>query len=156
MSLTIGARKGFTLIELLIVIAIIGILASVILIGLGGAQRGGRDARRIADLQQIQNGLQLYYNANSKYPATPTGGEVGDLTLPGVPSLPKDPDGSQYTYQQLGLGRGYVLIATLEDAGNNKGGVEGDISDGGVGADGKPTVTTPVSDCGGTKYCVQF
>ncbi len=50
-------RKGFTLIEILIVVAIIAILASVVLVGLAPTQREGRDARRISDLAQVQNGL---------------------------------------------------------------------------------------------------
>lgn len=73
------ARKGFTLIELLIVIAIIGILASVVLVGLGPARRSGVDARRIADVRQLQNILELYFNACGTYPTTTNPGGVGDL-----------------------------------------------------------------------------
>ena len=50
-------RKGFTLIEILIVVAIIAILASIVLVGLGPTQQSGRDARRLSDLHEIQNGL---------------------------------------------------------------------------------------------------
>ena len=62
-------NQGFTLIELLIVVAIIGLLASVVLVGLGGFRARGRDARRIADLRETQNALELYYTKNNKYPS---------------------------------------------------------------------------------------
>ncbi len=61
-------RKGFTLIEILIVVAIIAILASIVIVGVGPAQQSGRDARRIEDLQNIRNGLQLYYSKCGYFP----------------------------------------------------------------------------------------
>src|SRR5580658_7377218 len=72
----IKERKGFTLIEILIVVAIIAILASIVLVGLGPTQQSGRDARRLSDLHEIQNGLELYYNKCGFYPgpANCTGG----------------------------------------------------------------------------------
>ena len=44
----------------LVVIAIIGILSSVVLASLNGARKKGRDARRISDLKQIQLALEMY------------------------------------------------------------------------------------------------
>src|SRR5580698_9414163 len=61
-------RKGFTLIEILIVVAIIAILASIVLVGLGPTQQSGRDARRLSDLHEAQNALELYYGKCGYYP----------------------------------------------------------------------------------------
>lgn len=123
-------NKGFTLIELLIVIAVIGILASAVLIGLGPVQRQGRDARRASDLRQIQNALELYSNRNGCYPTqSACSGGVGTMQWsvlqtaltggmnPVVTVLPNDPRAGQtYFYANAQNGTGYVLGARLEDA----------------------------------------
>lgn len=52
-------RKGFTLIELLIVIAIIGILATIIVINYSGAQQASRYSKAKSDLLSIQSATKL-------------------------------------------------------------------------------------------------
>lgn len=63
-----SGSPGFTLIELLVVIAIIGLLSSVILASLNTARAKSRDARRVADMKQIQTALEVYYDAVGSYP----------------------------------------------------------------------------------------
>ena len=113
----LGSRRGFTLIELLVVIAIIGILSSVVLASLNSARKKGRDARRVADLKQLQLALELSYDANGTYPAALSS---ANLVTPGYISvIPADPSGgtAAYGYGQTGSGSGYYLGAILETAG---------------------------------------
>jgi prepilin-type N-terminal cleavage/methylation domain-containing protein len=65
-----SSSKGFTLIELLVVVAIIGLLASIVLSSLNTARQKGRDARRIADLKEIQTSLELFYSDHNGYPVS--------------------------------------------------------------------------------------
>ncbi len=89
------SRRGFTLIELLVVIAIIGILASIVLASLNTARRKSRDARRIADLKQIQLALELFADANGQeYPDTAAA--LAPTYIPGVPGDPTG--GAPYPY----------------------------------------------------------
>ncbi len=154
------ARRGFTLVEILIVIAIIATLASVALVGLGPVQRNGRDTRRISDLRQVQNGLQLYFAKCNTYPgpaepgATCTGSVVqsdegwSDMAVAltgsalGIAKVPNDPkQGQSYVYATSG--DNYVLAATLENA--NAPQLRDDIDGTVIGV-----------DCADPVYCVQL
>ncbi len=67
-----NTRRGFTLIEILVVIAIIGILSSVVLASLATSRAKARDAKRVADIDEVRKALELYYDSNGAYPPTNT------------------------------------------------------------------------------------
>ena len=113
-------NKGFTLIELLVVIAIIGILSSVVLASLNSARRKGRDARRIADVKQLQLALELAYDAAGIYPAEDSG-DIAPAVLVSsgyIAAIPADPSGGTYVYEQASSGSSYCLGANLETSGH--------------------------------------
>ncbi|MFH0851997.1 MAG: prepilin-type N-terminal cleavage/methylation domain-containing protein [bacterium] len=141
-------RAGFTLMELLVVIAIIGILASIVLVSLNSARAKARDARRISDLKQIQNALNLFYADYGYYPAYRNQSSCGgwgsrsssSITACGgskwltsdsnfdkyMPSVPIDPinsawyaeDGA-YTYTYTSGAGDYDLRALFETSGQS-------------------------------------
>lgn len=61
-------NQGFTLIELLVVVSIISLLASVITVNVAKGRVKSRDSRRIADLQVLQQALEIYHIDNGQYP----------------------------------------------------------------------------------------
>jgi len=117
-------QRGFTLIELLVVIAIIGMLSSVVLASLNSARTKGRDARRLADLKQIQVALELYYSDNIAYPELTTTNTtkagfdtaLAGLTPAHIAAIPGDPSGSSktYYYRSTAGGTFYCLGTLLE------------------------------------------
>lgn len=110
--------KGFTLIELLVVIAIIGVLASVVLASMNSARKKARDARRVADIKQIQLALEMYFDASS--PSNSYADSIAALATGGyIPTEPKDPlTAASYSYCRISA-TDYHLGATMEESTNN-------------------------------------
>lgn len=119
-------KKAFTILELLIVIAVIGLLASVVLVELPGATKKARDVRRLQDVAQILTALKIYHANTGTYPVRtadsccdgwdqgPCGNDktfIADLVSSGVASVvPVDPKGGSgtgcygYNYYRYGAG----------------------------------------------------
>ena len=130
-------KNGFTLIELLVVISIIGLLSSVVLASLNTARIKARDAKRQADIKQLEIALEFNYDKYGSYTqpegawndcSTGTGsGSCGALDDWGATSdlqdlvvddfinvLPKDPLNNatyRYTYEPWNAGQGGYVNA---------------------------------------------
>ena len=64
-------ERGFTLIELIVVIAIIGLLVSVVLAALGKSRERADITKFVADYRAVSNALELYRQSNGGYPGSP-------------------------------------------------------------------------------------
>lgn len=128
------SARGFTLTELLVVMFIIGILSSIIIVGLSNSKAKSRDATRKSDLKRLQLALQMYYTDNGRYPIvsgwygyqttgcgtaaglTGSGGYIPNLAPTYIPVLPVDPKRqfggcSGYLYNSGGDGVNYKLLS---------------------------------------------
>lgn len=123
-GLALNSLRGFTLIELLVVIAIIGILASIVLASLDSARKKGRDARRIADVKQLQLALELYYDQYNQFPTAMSAANLVNNNF--ISAIPTDPQSNlAYAYAGLqgsaasaGTCASYHLGAKLENTTN--------------------------------------
>jgi type II secretion system protein G len=136
-------HTGFTLVELLVVMAILGILATIISGGFKNALMRGRDTRRKSDLKQISNALELFYHDWGYYPSALDGkilacpfasdptdceslcqpcdwgttDELTDRRTIYLKKMPKDPYGTQlYTYRVVGSdNKKFQIFTRLEN-----------------------------------------
>lgn len=108
-------KKAFTLIELLVVVAIIGILSTLAVVALQSSRADSRDARRLADVRQIQKALEMYFLENGSYPSDISSRIASGTTIymAQIPVAPTPADGScptyNNTYTYASTGSSYTL-----------------------------------------------
>lgn len=111
---------GFTLVELLVVMAILGVLVTLVAGGFRSSQARGRDAERKSDLKNIANALELYYSDYGVYPASLSWGtEFTDGRTVYFKTLPQDiATGATYYYRvpDTPTNQKFQLFAHLENS----------------------------------------
>ncbi len=130
-SRKLNGKKGFTLIELLVVISIIALLSTIVLASVSSARAKARDRKRMLDLKQVQNAIELYYSTYGVYPTTGAGwrgnclgyggfgitgsnGWVPDVAPTYISVLPLDPkpaNGVHGCYLYSSNGTDYKILA---------------------------------------------
>lgn len=111
-------QRAFTLIELLVTIAIIAILSGITIVSFSRQNAKARDARRKADLENLRQAIEMYYEDNGKYPVSDQwienvddgiikdwqGNLYNQLVPNYISKIPLDPKGSNtntYTYYTI-------------------------------------------------------
>src|SRR3990167_9535793 len=129
-----GLVWGFTIIEVLAVMAVIGILTTIVVGGYRQTQRRGRDAQRKSDLKQVSQSLEVYLSDHATYPPSSVDGKImgcpaettecewgsgqfsdatGNIYFV---NLPAEPSSSQaYFYRAFDSNRKYQIFAWLEN-----------------------------------------
>ena len=124
------SKRGFTLIELLIVMAILGILATVSLANFQSARIKAKDVQRKSDLATIAKSLEAYANDHQLYPRSDSGNNQIICQPPSTDCgwgssfsdgkstyavlLPTDPSGYNYQYVSAD-GTNFTVYAYLEN-----------------------------------------
>jgi general secretion pathway protein G len=105
-----GRRAGFTLLEIMVVVFILGLLATLVAPTLLGRTDEARRTKAMADMEAVEQALNLYRLDSGAYPTTEQGLEalVHRPTAPPVPRawnpdgylerVPVDPWGTPYVY----------------------------------------------------------
>jgi len=127
LGVTCRRQGGFTLVELLVVVAIIGMLTTMVVISIQQVKAKARDAQRVADINSLATALTLYHNDFESYPIydgyIETSVDPGNTLYDGlvvnskaIRALPVDPlnvENYRYYYQSTD-GKDYYLEYYLE------------------------------------------
>ena len=104
-------NQGFSLVEIMVVIAIIGILATMILPNVLGSQEQANQQKVTADLVSLENALAQYHLDNGMFPTTEQGLEAL-VERPNVDPQPRNYRSGGYIQRlpQDPYGNDYMLL----------------------------------------------
>lgn len=108
-------NRGFTLIEILIVVAIIGLLATMGMIAFQTSLRRSRDSRRLQEIKALQGAAEQFYADNNGYPDGSACSLLDDYTR-GFEAGYVDPRGEAYKCTFDGTNDTYCICIPMEDA----------------------------------------
>ena len=137
-----NGQRGFTLVELLIVVAIIGIVASIAIPNLANALDKGKQKRTMSDMHSIAEAIEAYHVDHATYPRgiTDWAGLESNIS-PFFIKAPPDKDGWAHAWavSTSADGSAYTVVSLGKDGspGSWAGGQTGDFDCDIVFADGR-------------------
>jgi general secretion pathway protein G len=118
-----AARRGFTLVEMLVVLAIIGLIASLVGPRVLGQMSQSRTKAAHLQIEAFKSALDLYFLDASQYPGEsdglealvrrPAGTNVWNGPYLRTGTIPADPWGNPYRYR--GGGSSYQIVSLGAD-----------------------------------------
>lgn len=106
-------RKGFSLVEIMVVVIIIAVLATAVVLTVGGKPDEARSSRARSDINTIETALESFRLDMRRYPTeeeglvvlsrAPDGEEATRWKGPYLRRLERDPWDNAYQYRQPGL-----------------------------------------------------
>ena len=111
-------KNGFSLIELMIAISIIALLSTIGIVVYTQATKDARNTKRVQDLIQVKNALEIYRTQHGTYPISANFSCVTVLNtslvptfMPTLPSDPgnNDPANTDYCYEYQSDGNDYKI-----------------------------------------------
>ena len=130
-------QRGFTLIEVMIVVAILGVLATLVVVNIGGAQDTANINATKSNLQAVSQALDLFKLDNYRYPTTDQGLEAlvdkpdNARNWPDggyLKKMPKDGWENEFVYISPGTDGPYDLFSLGADGVEGGEGPSADIS----------------------------
>jgi len=125
-------RHAFSLIEFTVVLALIGLLAGIVTIGVRPMLIRGKQNAARAEIAAIRQALEQFYSIYSRYPTNDEGlaslrKPSERITEPLLSQDPKDPWGRQYQYNAPGRVEPYEVICFGADGREGGTGADMDI-----------------------------
>ena len=104
-------RRGFTLLELMVVIAILGLLATIAAVKFTNVLGDSMQSKVQADFAVFSQAIDLYHLKKQKYPA-----RLQDLVAAGLmEKVPQDPWGHDYIYASPAGAKPYSITSLGSD-----------------------------------------
>lgn len=127
------SARAFSLIEITVVLALVGVLASIVTVNVRQHLITGKQNAVKAEMSAIMTALETFYTMQGRYPTN----EEGLQLLASKPAtggeallkhLPRDPWGREYQYNNPGQTEPFELICFGADGEEGGDGADADIS----------------------------
>lgn len=151
-------NQGFTLLELLVVVAIIGLLTSIIVASLDSSRTKAKDSLIMSELRQFETLLGLEYSESKNYAKLQTTGGSFVTSNSGCDTaFPAPPTGSIYYAKAREICKVVIFNSPHYTDGTSWGFIADTVTNMGVPQDDKYSIMATINDSPpgiGTYFCI--